>query len=49
VLPVELAFGVRSGSRLPGVRSDVLPWLPGSVLTSPPAADGVVLEEDVEG
>lgn len=33
VFPDELAFGVRSGAGLPGVRSDVLPWLPGSVFT----------------
>ncbi|AGK58319.1 hypothetical protein HYPDE_33233 [Hyphomicrobium denitrificans 1NES1] len=31
VLPVELAFGVRLGAGFPGVRSDVFPWLPGSV------------------
>jgi hypothetical protein len=33
VFPDELAFGVRSGDGLPGVRSEVLPWLPGSVFT----------------
>lgn len=41
VLPVELAFGVLAGAGLPGVRSEVLPLLPGSVFVVD--ADGFVV------